>query len=515
MSSVPSSPVKSSIGTYGEERDKLASEAAKYLQTPESNSAVYILTCFDFFEPLVGKFDKKMCYDEWARYFKNNPGYMPDSVRETILGLNDPIVGRMYKVGRTDEGMKRYFGKYPSVSKHPPGKDLWLFETYVSFNIPAGGDAQMEVESMFNRWFRGEAPIKGTPGNLNAQMQTKGLTVFPIRDYHRAMCRQKKLGSKNGEKDLNMKCVNYLNSSEAPYLGILLPFDGKMVDGKYVQTSYQKPKGQGGVELVFNYRMNDIRRVVYGATLWWLINQIEWKNTRRWLQKFVYRYPAWGVETRNDTIKLGGFFDWKRVREAVFNFKAEAPKMNHHTVKMWVRLKMAMFNEWQKGNWEELFNLMSNFGIKLYNYPDFTRGALDAAKEDMVAVAEKDGHVPRSQAIDHFQAQLETIRKATEEVKKYLIDGITADVVDSDDVDTLVNYKVLCQQQKNSLATAYSNVMRQLEKQAAGFKKDIALRDEEISELQKALSNCEHPGLPPGKRRSPTSELKNKEILRF
>jgi hypothetical protein len=502
MSSLPSS----SVGTYREERDKLASEAAKnYWQQPDSEHAVYILTCFDFFDPLHGKFDKKSCYVEWRDYFRRNKAYAPNSVKGPSYDI-----ARMYKVGRTDEGMKRYFGKYPSVSKHPPGKDLWLFETYVSFNIPAGGDAQMEVESMFNRWFRGEAPIKGTPGNLNAQMQRKGLTVFPIRDYHRcAVCRQKKLGTENGENDLNMECVNYLNSSTAPCLGMLLPFDGTMVDGKYVQTSYQKPSGQGGIELVFNCRLDIIRRTVYGATLWWLINQIEWENTKQWPQTFVYRYPAWGMEKRADTIKLGGVVDWKRVREAVFNFKKEAPKTNLSTVEMWVRLKTAMFNEWQKGNWEELFNLMSNFGIKLYNYPDFTRGALDAANEDMVAVAEKSIHVPRIQALEYFHAQIEEVKLATHALMK---SEQTSDTVDAEDVASVTDYKTEWEHERGSMRRAYRFKCQQMEKA-------LGTKDEEIERLEKDKQKLEaeitSKNVDQGRKSPKNSELKNKELLRF
>ena len=315
----------SATSTYGRVRRQY-SEGYNKPPVPTSGYAVYILVCFDFMDLKTGPATMQRSYDEWSEYFlrasqrQGNGGIIPKSVVDKGYKVE-----KMYKVGKTTKGLRRYFGKYPAVSIHPPGKDLWLFQSYVQFktgNTKRNDKLQHEIEKRFNK--------------------------------------------------------------------------------EFLRLGYQRPDGEGGVEIVFNKPLAEVQHIVYRHVLEYVnyiiagvdkttptgqqkheggmaANMSSIGNT--WTHPITYLGPALGTSYLDEDNK-----SWES--GPVLN---QIVELNPHTRNRWWKgiYDMASKNHARK-NYTEMFNWLSNVGITLLHFPDFGNLDMEDTLIDRGDISDKD-----------------------------------------------------------------------------------------------------------------------------
>ena len=265
--------VVSGTSTYGRIRHDY-SKGYNKPPIPTSGYAVYILICFDFMDSKTGPATMRRSYNEWSEYFRLASQMRNNEIIPPVVVNNNYKVEKMYKVGKTSKGLRRYFGKYPAISINPPGRDLWLFETYVQFSMNHGEfmkEFQNEVETDFNKTF--------------------------------------------------------------------------MLNG------LRKNDGEGGVEIIFNTPLAKVKEIVYLQVLETTKNKIK----RMGLQE------SWKEE-----VKYNDDMEWTPP-------KGELAEINPHLNGWWATIYACADEAAKVGDWELMFKWLSNVGIDLLHFPDFSR----------------------------------------------------------------------------------------------------------------------------------------------
>ena len=406
----------SGTSTYGRVRRQY-SKGYNQPPVPTSGFAVYILVCFDFMDLKTGPATMRQSYNEWSEYFlrasqrQGNGGIIPKSVVDKGYKVE-----KMYKVGKTSKGLRRYFGKYPAVSIHPPGKDLWLFQSYVQFktgNAKRDYDLQHEIEKNFNK--------------------------------------------------------------------------------EFLRLGYQRPDGEGGVEIVFNKPLAEVQHIVYKHVLKY-VNYIiagedyttprgkkkhtggmAKKNT--WKHSITYLGRALGSSYRDEDNK-----PWES--GPVLN---QIVELNPHTRNRWWKgiYDMALRNHARK-NYTEMFNWLSNVGITLLHFPDFGNLEMGDTLKDRGDISDKDR--PRYlQLRDFMRDYVAEANKAALNHKE----GETIEDIENPPVTTVSTPQrnVIAYQQQQLLNTKKQE--KTAKRQRMSFSRDRANQILEIQKMHEQIDRLE------------------------